>query len=204
MSLKPKLELSKKTDVELDNYTQDKVTRITGNTYFPSAQATIALVALALVKYAAALGIQNGTKADTATKNNLRAEVEKLLTKTATLCALDADDNDALFLTSGFAVAETRTPVGEHPKPTQFQVELSVNEGEATASMEPFPKARGFSFAWTKDPLTATSNWTVIPWPKRSYTFQGLPSGAKVWIKGGAVSPDGTINYSDPVGRIIQ
>ena len=204
MSLKPKLELSKKTDVELDNYTQDKVTRITGNAAFPSAQATIALVALALAKYAAALGIQNGTKADTATKNNLRAEIEKLLTKTATLCALDADDNDALFLTSGFGVAETRTPVGEQPKPTQFQVELSVNEGEATASMEPFPKARGFSFAWTKDPLTATSNWTVVPWPKRSYTFQGLPSGAKVWIKGGAVSPDGTINYSDPVGRIIQ
>lgn len=72
MSLKPKLELSKKTDVELDNYTQDKVTRITGKAAFASAQTTIALVATALVMYAAALGIQNGTKADTATKNNLR------------------------------------------------------------------------------------------------------------------------------------
>jgi hypothetical protein len=204
MALKPKLELSKKTDVELDNYTQDKVTKITGNLAFPSAQATITLVAATLVKYATALGVQNGTKADTANKNKLRAELEKLLTKVATQCALDADDDDTVFLTSGFAIIEPPSPVGEQPKPTQFQLVLSDNPGEATASMESFPKARGFSFAWTKDPLTKDSVWTVIPWPKRVCTFEGLPTGSKVWAKGGAVSPDGTINYSDPVSRIIQ
>jgi hypothetical protein len=204
MSLKPKLELSRKTDVEMDNYAQDKVTRITGNAAFPSAQATIGLVATTLVKYSAAIGKQNGTKADTATKNQLRTEIEKQLTKVATQCALDADEDAAVFLTSGFALIGAGTPAGEQPKPEKFQFVLGDNPGEAVASMEPFPKAKGFSFAWTKDPITNDSVWTVVPSPKRTNTFTGLHSGVKVWAKGGAVSLDGTINYSDPVSRIIQ
>ncbi len=204
MSLKSKLELSRKTDEELDNYTQDKVTRITGNAAFPLAQATVLLVAAKGKEFHDSLGIENGTKVDTAKKDRLRGELEKLLTKTAAQCVLDADDDLEVFYTSGFDVADPNVPVGEQPKPTKFQFVLGDNLGEATASMEPFPKARGFSFAWTPDPLTATSVWHVAASPRRIYNFEGLPSVTKVWAKGGAVSPDGTINYSDPISRTIQ
>ncbi len=204
MSFTPKLELARKSDEQLDNYAQDKVTRVTGNSAFPSAQAKIGLVAAALVKYAAAIGIKNGTKADTAAKNKLRDDLEKLLTKVSMQCELDADDNAAVFLTSGFSVADPQTPVGEQSKPEKFQFILGDNPGEAIASMEPFPKARGFSFAWSKEPITADSVWNVVPSPKRTYTFISLPSGIRIWAKGGAISPDGTIKYSDPISRIIQ
>lgn len=139
-----------------------------------------------------------------AAAEELRTELEALLTRLATYCALDANGDEARFLRSGFDLRSQPGPVGQLPKPSSFKFVLGENAGEAIASMEAFPKARGFSFAWTPDPLNEASVWTVVPFPKRVYLFSGLPSGKKVWAKGGAVSSDGTVNYSDPISRIIQ
>lgn len=204
MKIQPKLQLAKYSLVELETYGQDKMTRIENNADFPSVQATILLLKALLIPFNTAISILNGNKADTATKNQLRVEVEQLLTLASVFCVIDAGGDTAKFLRSGFSVRSAGSPVGTLPEPQQFSFALSNKAGEAFASMEPFRQARGFSFAWALEPLTADSVWNTIPWPTRQYTFAGLPSGVKVWAKGGAVSPDGTTNYSSPISRTIQ
>lgn len=202
--IQPKLALSKIPDQELDNYTQDKINKIEGNANFPSAQGMISSLKTVLAEYITALDNMGAGKSETARKNQLREELEALITRVATFCVLDANENLSAFLESGFDIRSQGSPVGQFAKPTSFKFILGENSGEAFASMEAFPKAKAFSFAWTTDPLTNNSIWTVIPSTRREYAFTDLASGVKIWAKGAAVSPDGTINYSDPVSRIIQ
>jgi hypothetical protein len=173
-NIQPKLELSKKPDQELDNYAQDKVNRIENNADFPSVQGMLPDLKTTLEEYITALDNIGSGKSETAKKNQLRSELQTLLTKAASYCALDADGDVAKFLTSGFDVRSQGSPVGTLPKPSSFKFTVSDNTGEAFASMEAFPKAKGFSFAWTADPLTNESVWTVIPYPKKDCAFVGV------------------------------
>lgn len=125
MKIRPKLQLAKYSATELETYGQDKVTRIGNNGDFPSAQPTIILLKDTLIRFGTAISILNGNKADTATKNQLQVEVEQLLTLTVIFCVIDAGEDMAKFLRSGFAVRNPGSLMGALPEPQQFDFALS-------------------------------------------------------------------------------
>jgi hypothetical protein len=202
-TIRMKLYLDRINDGAFDNYTQDKVNRIEGNLKFASAQGTIASLKPVLAAYVDLQNLQERTRAETAKKKKLRAQLMTLLTTVATLCKLEAAGDVAYFLQSGFAVSTKST--SEQPlKPQQFSAKIGYSPGEIMVSVEPHRKATIFSFAWTADPLTSGSVWNISPSPSRKYTFKGLPGMTKIWVKGGVMNSDGRIAYSDPISRVVQ
>ncbi|HEY8897769.1 MAG TPA: hypothetical protein VIM79_23245, partial [Niastella sp.] len=57
---------------------------------------------------------------------------------------------------------------------------------------------------YTADPLTPQSVWISETTLKPAYTFTGLTSGAKVWLRVIVIDQYGDSIFWDPVLRIVQ
>ena len=103
--VKFKLQLYDKSFDELDNYSQDKIKKLQdGAAFFPSCQTLVMALKIILVSYTDLINNQTSTKADRVKRDKLRAEIEDLLTRIATYCALDCADVPENFPLSGLTL----------------------------------------------------------------------------------------------------
>jgi len=113
MKIIPKLGLAQKSDPKIITYTDEKIEKLTGNAPFAAVIPTVADVTLKKDAFETALAASN-----TSLKNQLRVDLEEMLTLQAYDCVKIASSDLTLYLTSGYEAKDTAgQPTGELDAP---------------------------------------------------------------------------------------
>jgi len=188
-------------DTQLDQFTTNVVTSMTGNKSFPTPKVTMASLSSAQSAFETALAAcpQGGTEA-TVIKNNARDALVDLLRQQAVYLQGIAFDDLAMLLSSGFlanSTSRTQTELG----PT---VVLSVDNEASTqlvVNLQPVDNARAYEVQTS----TGTGQWQHAG----TYTYtrnavvENLTPGATYNIRARAVGGStGYSIWSDPVSHM--
>lgn len=200
-----KLELSKKTDLELAEYAQDKITKITGNPSFPTPNPQLSAIQTKLNEYMAAIvQADEGTKADTQHKNDLRADLEDMLRELAQYCITASNGNASKFLSSGFDLKGEKTPVGILPAPENLILSDGEQPGEIKLDWNPVKKAKSYVVQINED-IMSEAGWSDKGvCSKSSFIADGLTRGKQYWFRVIAVSAAGMGGFSQPATRFCS
>ncbi|MEK6614887.1 MAG: hypothetical protein AABZ32_02075 [Bacteroidota bacterium] len=114
---------------------------------FANVQPTTAQLDAKNIEWRAALvASDDGTKADTAFKIQVRAELEAMLTLQAQNCAEIANGDLALYLRTGYEAKDTQgSPTGKLPQVTGLHLSFTNNTGELKAGWNPMEDAENFT-----------------------------------------------------------
>lgn len=108
MILKVSLGFAKLPDMELDNFTQGVIERLTGNAAFPTPPVTLANLQTARTDFTAKIAAARaGGPADTAAKNNVRQDLLGMLRQVAGYVQINCNNDLAVLKGSGFASMST-------------------------------------------------------------------------------------------------
>jgi len=185
----PKLGLKFLLDTELTEYTQDKIEKINSVVAFSGIVPSTVAVSTKKIQYAAALvKTDDGTKADTAFKNQMRQELEQMLTEQAADAARISNGDIALYLSTGYEAKNTK---GSHsnflPQVTRLELFYGDNAGDLKARWDPLPEALNFSvwvYSGIADPENSlVKEYIIAKIGRRKITLRGLPSGKIVFVR---------------------
>lgn len=186
----PKLELHKLRDDELDEFVQEKINRMeAASPAFNAVNPTPAQMNTKNIEWRAALvASDDGTKAQTEFKNQVRRELEAMLALQAQNCAEVANGNIVLYLSSGYEAKDTQgSPTGELPPVTELELFYGESEGELRASWNPMEDAANFlvqAFSNTDNPSgSVIKEYIIGKIGKQKAILSGLPSGQKIFLR---------------------
>src|ERR1051325_4550781 len=185
----PKLGLDDLKDAQLVAYARDKVEKINAAPEFAAVNPSAAAVQAKTNEYEDALVRTNdGTRADTQYKRQLRIELEQLLTAQAHDCARIANGNLPLYLQTGYEAKNIKGHKhGELPAVTGIKLFYGDNDGELKASWNPMEEADNFLvhvFTDVKNPNGSVIKECIIKKiGRKKTTLSGLPSGQKVFVR---------------------
>ena len=191
-------------DDKLDGYAQDKVDKISANPAFPSPGGfpELELVVEKLAEYRTALAkADDGSKANTAEKNIVRAELEDGLTVLAFKVRELVAGDIPLFLSTGFDIKSEGQPVGLASTPSGLAAKEGPFSGSIALNWDFQQEARSFVVQMSTDISNPTA-WTHESVVTRSeFTIVGLTSGTKYWFRVAAINAAGQGPYSDPATK---
>ena len=191
-------------DADLEQKAQHILVSLTGNANFPNPTPALADFQTAITNYAAALEkAQDGTKQDTALKNQARDVLENLIAQLALYVQLNSKDDVPIMLSSGFDVSKPPAPVGILDKPQNLIVAPSAAKGSVDVSVNAVAHASGYQYEFTDAPLTATSVWAVITDTSTFHTISNLQSGKEYAFRVTAIGSDPTRVYSDVINSFV-
>ena len=203
----PKLGLSHIPDSAIGEYTQDKIGKINAAPAFAAVNPSTAEVQTKKDDYEdAVVKADDGAKADTALKNQIRNELEELLTAQAFDCAKIANGNLPLYLTTGYEARDTKgSPTGPLGQVADRKLAFGDNEGELKASWNKLTDADNYSYQVYSDAANPGSTIIKQDISKQSKTvISGLTPGQKVWMRvrgnGGSI---GHGPWSDPAEKRV-
>lgn len=195
MKIVPKLELKKKSDIELDEFTEDRVDDLTGNANFPVTDPALADVeAKRVLFHDAVLAAINGTPAQTQTKNQLRDELELMDTNLAFDVAKRSNGDLAKYLSSGFSAKKQPVPAGQPNTPIDFLLVFTKNqeEGKLLAKWKKVENAKIYEVMigttpYPPDDSANPSSGSPAPPmpgpdPSKDWGIAGAPTAAKLVI----------------------
>lgn len=227
MIIVPKLELKKKSDIELDEYAEDRNADLATNPDFPVTDPLVADVEAKRVLFRnAIIAAIEGTKAKTQTKNQLRRELSLMLTNLADDVAKKSNGDLAKYLSSGFSAKKVATPTGQPAAPLNFLLKFTKNdnEGELLATWKKVESAKIYQVMIGTSPTppaspgsgtnpgTPTSGPMPVPgndWRLAGETtaarlvIQNLVSGTKYYARVRAIGTKGVSSpWSDIAAKI--
>ncbi len=180
----PNLDLVNITDGDLEEYALDKVVKINdAGAAFGGVVPTTGQVGTKATQFKNALvAADEGTKADTSTKNTRRRELEGLLTLQAQNCAEIANGNMDLYLLSGYEAKDVEgSPVGELAKPDLLTVDPTDNIGQLKIDWNTIEHADNYTVRAYTDEADPTGSLIKAELVKASkFAMDDLPSGEKV------------------------
>ncbi|MBI4945224.1 MAG: fibronectin type III domain-containing protein [Bacteroidetes bacterium] len=185
----------------LIEFARNVVTKMTGNTNFPTpdvppAQITAAAGALE-TKYNAA---QGGGKQQTADMHQARKALEDLLHKQGLYVERIANGNEAIILGSGYGTSKQPAPA-LHP---DFTVVNGKHEGEMILKHKAVKGAAAWVWELCPDPL-ADEKWVVAGYSSQTtFTAKGLKPGTKYWFRAAYIAKDGLSQWCDPFSKIAM
>ncbi|MCP5560803.1 MAG: fibronectin type III domain-containing protein [Verrucomicrobiaceae bacterium] len=145
---KPKLELKKKTDLQLLAYAKNHIAKMTGNANFatpmPPAPELEAIVDGFEDWIASVTLKENDYRQTVVEKDSSREEVVRMLTLRSGYVEAASGGDEAKILSSGFEVRSTATPVGALTAPGNLIAKAGDNEGEIFLDWDPLAGASIF------------------------------------------------------------
>ena len=190
-------------DTDLEQKAQHVMQCMTGNANFINPTPTLAEVQACIDKYAIALGnVVDGSKQDTAIKNQARVSLESLLHNLGLYVQLNSKDDEAIMLSSGFDLSKTPTPIGVLPKPANFSTGKNINKGSIDLSLNAIKGAKSYQYEYTDAPVTATSVWHVVTDTSTAITISSLISGKEYSCRVAGIGSDPTRVYSDVIDKV--
>ena len=185
----PKLGLIKIPDSSLGEYAQDKIGKINAAPAFAAVNPSTAEVQTKKDDYESALvASDNGTKADTAFKNQVRAELGAMLTQQAQNCAEIANGNLSLYLTTGYEAKDIKgSPTGILPQVTGLHLAFTNNTGELNAGWDAMKDALNFTVWVYSDSAnpdgSLVKQYIIGKIGKKVALLSGLPTGQIVFVR---------------------
>ena len=207
MIIIPVLGLDQKRDTELDDYAQDKITKIDAEVAFAGVTPSTASVGTLKDEYVAALAAADGgDEADTAYKNQKRKELEEALTLQAWDISRIAGGDIVLFLRSGYEAKKQGSPTPPLDEVTTIIFrDYGKNLGELVPDWNTIANARMYEVRVSTD--ITDMEGTVIKTETASASkiaLTGLPEGDIVYIQVKALgSRNKKSEWSSPVKKRV-
>jgi hypothetical protein len=183
-------------------YAQNVVTRMTGNSSFPTPTPTLAAVATAIAALQTAESAALARTKGTATaRNDRKAELVALLQQlkgyVQTTADADVENSAAIIQSSGFAVKKVAVR-----KPRVFAAVQGAVSG--TVKLVTASAGNRASYDWEYS-LDGGKTWVLCPGTLQAKTtIPGLPTATTVQFRVRATTKVGDGDWSQPVSLIVK
>jgi hypothetical protein len=192
------------TDAELNVKAGHIVTCMTNNASFPNPLPTLAEVTTANAQYKESLDkVSDGSKADTVTKNNLRAALVLLLQLLADYVQVASQGDEAIILSSGFDVNKKPSTVGPLDKPQNFKVAMGQNKGSVVLSCDVVDHAQYYEFEYTEGIPTVNSIWMKLTSTKHKLLIEGMVRGKEYTFRVAGAGSDQSRVWSETITTFV-
>lgn len=184
--------------IEKTVFADKVISAMTGNTALPSPYPTVATLSATNANLKAAIAAASlGGINTTATEHEKEAVLERTLKAIAGYVEYEANNNEAIVLSSGYNVKQTAGKVIKG-----FNVTQGALSGTALLETKNIGNC---SFVWALclDPLSANA------WEQQKITLQskttitGLTPGVKYWFRVALITKDGQQSWSDPYMLLV-
>lgn len=174
------------------------------NEYYPTLPAEYDELKTAYPEYIESLSdASTRDKVKVSIKNDIKANVLRLLTVLVEYVTITAKGDRTKLLTSGFPITGTTVRVIPGLAIEQLVVDLGEH-GEATTRITKATAAIAFVHEYATEAPNATTAWTSEGTSQDSYTFKGLSSDKRYWFRVVAIGKNGQRVYSAVVSKVIQ
>lgn len=145
---KVRLDLFRRSDLNLAQFAQEHVTAMTGNANFPTPTPNAADFLAGLTAFQTAVNAAEAARVAareaTAVKDEARALLELLLNQRGNYVQSASNGNGPVILSSGFPLKSPPSPVGILPPPVDLYITLNGTPGVMLLSWSPVPNARSY------------------------------------------------------------
>jgi len=178
------LGFSKYSDSNLLVQAQAKMVALTGNTYFPSPQPTLAEFQTKINTYSDALSAaKDRSKNNIAAKKAARVDLTNTLTRLGMNLMQTANGDIQALISTAYDLSKSRQPRPPLEKPQVIKMEDGINSGEFWVYVAPLLGARTFVYQYTEDAITENSVWQSQNATTTKVLLTGLEPGKKYWVK---------------------
>lgn len=190
-------------DANLDEFTTNIITSLTGNAGFPTPPVMLAVLGALQTTFANALAAAaQGGKQLTAVKNGARAALLTALRKEAAYVQTLAGQDIALLLSSGFLANSTNKTQSPLTTPNIIGIENGMST-QLVVRLQGVPNARAYEVqvkngtgGWVQAGVFTQARGIVVPGltPGNTYSVQARGVGGSV----------GYSDWSDPVSHMVM
>lgn len=178
---------------------------MTDNAYFLTPSPTLAEVKTATDDFNTAVDkVENGSRLDTANKNDKRKVLVALLKKLALYVEIVSGGSETIILSSGFDVSKQPSTVGPLDTPISVSVAMGANPGSVIIGCEVIKNAHFYEFEYLEGLKTETSVWIKKTSTKHQITIEGLTSGKLYIFRVAAAGSDPSRNYSREISVYVS
>ncbi|MEI7478632.1 MAG: hypothetical protein WCJ81_09485 [bacterium] len=208
--LKAIISFEKYKDLEVADIASHIILSMTNNASFPAPPVPLKTIQTALTAYNEALKKSyEGSKADTATKNLKRKDLQALLSTLGNYVNLVADGDVVMLDNSGYPISKIPETVGVLPPPAYLHVTDSDVKGQLHVAVSPVAKATVYVILYCEAPAPEdNSKWQAKLLTRSTGTISGLKSTTRYVFKAAACSTASSelneYKFSDPVERVTQ
>ena len=173
--------------------------------YFPEPIPALADVRAAATELGLAnVAAQSMDKVAISYRNEKKDELIALLRKLGVYVNLCADSNRTIALSSGFDIRKE-----SEPSPAITSVDVPVisagpNQGELDSKVRTVAGARMYQFFISADESKPVSEWKSYPSTKQKFSFTGLNSATRYYVRVAAVGINNQLVYSDSASFVTQ
>lgn len=201
---KPKLELQKKSDDAFQNFVDAVLAAMTGNANFATPMPPLADITTQQTAYKNALAAQKAAKialqGATASKDDARTALEKLVSNLANYVEIASGGDEAKILSAGMQVRTPAAPVGAVAAPGDLSATAGDDEGEMDLSCDPVNGAS--SYEWQFRLHQDGAVWQAARTSTtRRITLDGLTPGALYAFRVRAIGAAGPGPWSDEAAK---
>ncbi len=200
---KIKLNFASFSDAELEARSFGIIAAMTGNPHFTAPSPSLDDLSNSLKLFSDALALaKTGDRVKAVYKNQLRENLDNLLTKLATYCTYIAQGDRFILASSGFSLTAEVNATKILGAPQNFSVEVGRTNGEALVYVNPVANAKSYLFRWGTAPI-ANDTWmhTVSSQPR--LTIPGLLSATTYSFQIGAVGSKGQLVFTDIISKLV-
>ncbi len=194
---------SKLSDAELEARAFGIIAAMTGNPHFPEATPTLTDLGNSLKLYSDALALaKTGDRAKTAYKNQVRQNLDMLLTKLANYCSFIAQGDRFILTSSGYSLNAETAGTRSLGTLQNLSVEVGRTPGEALVYVTRVTNAKSYLFRWGIAPIV-NDTWmhSVSVQPRLNIT--GLLPGTVYSFQIGAVGSKGQLVFTDTISKMV-
>ena len=197
------LSFSKLSDGQLEILAQAVATAMNGNTNFPEPSPALADLNNGIQQFSEGLShAKTRDKVKVAVKNQLRENLEQLLTQLSNYCSFIAKGDRAMLASSGFTLRPENKVLKTLGAPENFSVKPGNNAGEALMSVNPVRNAKGYLFLYGLSPMSNDA-WFHVLSSQPNYTITGLVPGNTYCFKIGSTGSKGQTVYTDIITKMV-
>ena len=195
------------SDASLEAFARSVISNMTGNTYFPTPDPTVAALTTATDEFEAALAVATtGTSFNKVEKNEKKKALIQMLDDLTLYIMYTAKFNPMILSSTGFKISQTQPgPPQEPSKPQNLRVRLGDMPGQLHLEWDRAQGVKVYMYQYAVGALSESTQWVTSQLGTRSnYLFTGLPSGQRVWLRVLVIGNDGQELASDAVSMIVQ
>ncbi len=174
-------------------------------TYFPAPDPSLAEITAAIEEFERAVqAAENRDRVAISYRNEQRDVLVNLLRKLGNYVNLQADGNRTIALSSGFDVAKDPSPLPSIILVETPQLSPGVNAGQIEARNKAVAGAKAYQYFIHTDVFVPVNQWQLYPSTRSRYSFTGLESGKRYYVKVGVVGVNNQLVYSEASSFITQ